>query len=282
MPLGNTAGAAAPVLRIEPARSWVPLHIQELFAYRELLYFFVWRDIKVRYKQTLLGGLWAIIQPLLTMVVFSVFFGRLAKVQSDGLPYPMFSYVALVPWVFFATGVLHSASSLIYSNDLISKVYFPRLLVPLSAVLANFLDFALASTVLAGLAAYYQVEVTARLLWLPALVLLLLSSSVAFGLWFAALNVRYRDVRHIVPFIIQLALFASPVAYSSSVLDSSWRLLYALNPMVGVIEGFRWALLGAGAVPYASLATSALVAAVVLVSGAYYFRRVEQIFADVL
>lgn len=271
-----------PVTRIRPSSGWVELRLDELWAYRELLYFLVWRDIKVRYKQTALGAAWAIIQPLLTMVVFSMFFGKLAKVPSDGVPYPIFSFAALVPWTFFATGLTLSSQSLVGSANLIKKVYFPRLAIPIATVLSGVVDFVLAFGVLLVMMAFYGVMPTANVVWLPLFLLLALVTSLATGLWLSALNVQYRDVRYVVPFLTQIWLFATPVAYPSSLLEEPWRTVYGLNPMVGVVEGFRWALLGTGAAPGPMLLVSSLAAVAMLVSGTYYFRRMERTFADVV
>jgi lipopolysaccharide transport system permease protein len=267
---------------IEPVHGWVSLKLGELWTYRELLYFLVWRDVKVRYKQTALGAAWAIIQPFFTMVVFSLFFGRLAKMPSDGVPYPIFAYAALVPWTFFANGLSQSANSLVGSANLIKKVYFPRLTIPIATVLSEGVDFCVAFVVLLGMMWYFGVTPTAHVWWLPLFVLLAVSTSLSVGLWLSALNVYFRDVRYVVPFITQFWLFATPVAYPSTLLSPSWRLVYGLNPMVGVVEGFRWALLGSGTAPGAIAGVSALMTAALLVSGAMYFRRMEKTFADVV
>ncbi|HUJ10314.1 MAG TPA: ABC transporter permease [Verrucomicrobiae bacterium] len=266
-------------LVIEPSRGWVSLRLQEIWEFRELLYFLIWRDIKVRYKQTALGAAWAILQPVFTMVVFSLFFGRLAKIPSDGLPYPIFAYAALVPWNFFANGLVGAAESLVGNANLIKKVYFPRLIVPISAVLSGAVDFLLAFIVLIGMMAYFHVWPTIHLILLPAFFLLAFITSLGVGFWLSAMNVRYRDVRHTVSFLIQAWLFCTPIAYPSSLLPEPWRSLYGLNPMAGVVEGFRWALLGAPA-PGAILWVSGLAAVLVFVIGAFYFRRMEKIFAD--
>jgi lipopolysaccharide transport system permease protein len=269
-------------IHIEPTRGWVSLKLHELWAYRELLYFLAWRDIKVRYKQTALGVAWAIIQPFMTMVVFSLFFGRLANVPSDGIPYPIFSFAALVPWTFFANGLSQSANSLVLSANLLKKVYFPRLTIPLATVLSGVIDFALAFIVLLGMMFFYDIVPTKNVLWLPALLLLALITSLGVGLWLAALNVRYRDVRYAIPFLVQFWLFCTPVAYPGSLLGEPWRTVYGLNPMVGVIEGFRWALLGTQEAPNVMIAISAIISVILLISGAYYFRRMEKHFADVV
>lgn len=276
-----SAGAEALTV-ITPHRGWSSLGLRELWEYRELLYFLTWRDVKVRYKQTALGASWAIIQPLSTMVVFSLFFGKLASVPSDGVPYPLFSFAALVPWTFFSNGLTQSANSVVGSQDLISKIYFPRLAIPAATVLAGLVDFLLALLVLAGLMAYYGVVPGPRVLWLAPLVVLALLTSLGVGLWLAALNVQYRDVRYVVPFLTQLWLFATPVAYPSSLLAEPWRTLYGINPMVGVVEGFRWALLGSGPSPGPMMLVSTLAALLVLLGGALYFRRMERTFADII
>ena len=279
-----TESTAAPFVRIQPRKGWSGLGLHELWQYRELLFFMTWRDVKVRYKQTALGGAWAIIQPFFTMVVFSLFFGRLAKIPSDGIPYPIFSYAALVPWTFFANGLSQSSNSLVGSANLIKKVYFPRLAVPIATVLAGVVDFVLAFVVLLAMMLYYGIVPTINTLWLPALLLLALVTSLGVGLWLSALNVQFRDVRYVVPFLVQLWLFASPVIYSSASVSPAWRAVYGLNPMAGVIEGFRWALLGpqSGAAPGPMTAVSALAALALLASGAFYFRRMEKTFADVV
>jgi lipopolysaccharide transport system permease protein len=280
-------GDAAPApeltrIVIRPSRGWVPLRLGELWAYRELLYFLAWRDVKVRYKQTVLGAAWAVLQPLLTMVVFSVVFGRLANVPSDGLPYPIFAYCALLPWQLFAHALVESGNSLVGNQNLITKVYFPRLVIPLAAVATGLVDFAIAFVVLVGLMAYYGIVPTPAVLALPGLVLLALLAALGVGLWLSALNVQYRDVRYTIPFLTQLWLFATPVAYPASLVPERWRPLVGLNPMSGVVEGFRWALLGRAEPPGLMLAVSIVVVAGVLVSGLYYFRRMERTFADVV
>lgn len=268
---------------IEPARGWVPLKIRELWEYREVLYYLIWRDIKVKYRQTVIGATWAIIQPLMTMVVFSVFLGKLAKVPSDGAPYPLFAFAALVPWSFFANGLTQSASSLVASGHLITKVYFPRLLVPMARVLSGLPDIGLSFLVLLGLAAIYgRFQWSLSLLWLPLMAILALLTAFGIGLWLSALNVQYRDIQHAVPFLVQIWLFATPIAYPSSLLAEPWRTLYGLNPMVGVVEGFRWGLLGSGRPPGMPLVVSTAAALILVVSGAFFFRRIERTFADVI
>jgi lipopolysaccharide transport system permease protein len=272
----------APVIVIKPSRGWVSLRLRDLWEYRELLYFLVWRDVKVRYKQTVLGAAWAIIQPFFTMVVFSLFFGRLAKMPSDGIPYPIFSYAALVPWTFFASGLSQSSNSLVGSANLITKVYFPRLVMPISSVISGTVDFVLAFVVLLGMMLFYGIVPTINVIWLPLLLLLALVAALGVGLWLSAMNVQFRDVRYIVPFLTQFWLFATPIAYPSSLLSEPWRTLYGLNPMVGVVEGFRWALLGTNTAPGLVVIASSLAALFLLVSGAFYFRRMEKTFADVV
>ena len=272
----------SPILNIEPSNTWVSLKLGELWQYRELLYFLIWRDIKVRYKQTALGAAWAIIQPLFSMLIFSLFFGRLAKMPSDGIPYPLFSLAALVPWTFFANGLNQSSNSLVASANLLKKVYFPRLVIPIATVLAGVVDFALSFVVLLGLMAFYGIAPTINLLWMPLFLLLALVTSLAVGLWMSALNVKYRDVRYIVPFLIQVWMFSTPIVYPSSLLPASWRTIYGLNPMVGVVEGFRWALLGTNTLPGFMIVVSATAALVILIGGAFYFRHMEKSFADIV
>jgi lipopolysaccharide transport system permease protein len=267
---------------IEPMRGWISLDLREMWEYRELLYFLAWRDVKVRYKQTVLGAAWAILQPFFTMVVFSLFFGRLAGIPSDGLPYPIFSYAALVPWQFFASGLSNSSNSLVGSANLLRKVYFPRLVVPVAAVLPGAVDFCLAFLVLLGMMLFYGIVPTVNVAWLPLLLLLAFVTALGVGLWFSALNVQFRDVRYTVPFVVNAWMFATPIAYPSSLLEEPWRTLYGINPMAGVVEGFRWALLGTETAPGPMILVSALVAVGLLVSGAYYFRRMEKTFADVV
>jgi lipopolysaccharide transport system permease protein len=278
----ESAPEVSVVIRIEASKGWVSLHLAELWEYRELIYFLVWRDIKVRYKQTALGAVWAIIQPVFTMLVFAVFFGHLAKMPSDGVPYPIFAFAALVPWTFFANALTQASNSLVGNANLIKKVYFPRLAVPLASVLSGIVDFTLAFGVLLLLMLGYGVGFSQRLLWIPLFVLLTMTTALAVALWLSALNVEYRDVRHTVPFLTQFWLFATPVAYPSSLLSEPWRTVYGLNPMVGVVEGFRWSLLSTGSAPGSMLAVSCLASAGLLVGGAYYFRRLERTFADLV
>jgi lipopolysaccharide transport system permease protein len=270
------------VIRIEPSKGWVALQLKELWAYRELLYFLIWRDVKVRYKQTALGAAWAIIQPVSTMIVFSLFFGRLAKIPSDGIPYPIFAYAALVPWTFFSNGLSQASNSLVGSSNLLKKVYFPRLSVPISSVLSGLIDFGIAFVVLLGMMLYYGIHPTLDVIWLPFLLLLTVLTSLGVSLWLSALNVHFRDVRHMLPFLTQFWLFATPIAYPSTLLSEPWRTLYSINPMVGVVEGFRWALLGVETAPGPMLIVSSLASLALLVGGAFYFRRLEKTFADVV
>jgi lipopolysaccharide transport system permease protein len=276
------AAAPVPVVRIVASRGWVALNIRELWEYRELLYFLTWRDIKVRYKQTALGVTWAILQPFLTMVVFSLFFGRLANIPSDGVPYPVFSFAALVPWTLFANGLAQSSASVVGSAHVIRKLYFPRLVIPISSVMSGLVDFSLSMLVLFGMMAYYGIAPTAQIVWLPSLVLLALLTSLGVGVWLSALNVQFRDVRYTVPFLTQLWLFATPIAYSSTLLPEPWRALHGLNPLAGVVDGFRWALLGTESAPGPTVGVSAVVAFTILLSGLYYFRRMERTFADIV
>ena len=253
-----------------------------MWEYRELLYFLTWRDVKVRYKQTALGAAWAIIQPVFMMAVFSLFFGRLAKVPSDGIPYPIFTFCALLPWQLFAHSLTESSNSLVTNERLITKVYFPRLVIPISAVLGGLVDFAIAFVILLGLMAYYGIVPTWAVVTLPGFLLLAIVTALAVGLWLSALNVQYRDVRYTINFLVQFWLFATPVAYPSSIVPERWRALYGLNPMAGVVEGFRWALLGKTQPPGSLLAVSVTVVILLLIGGLYYFRRMEQEFADVV
>jgi len=285
----GTGGTASVAVRsshlvdvIQPSKGWVPLKLRELWHYRELLYFLVWRDVKVRYKQTALGAAWAIIQPVFTMLVFSIFFGRLANMPSDGVPYPIFVFAALVPWTFFANALGQGSNSLVGSGNLITKVYFPRLVVPTASVISGLVDFLIAFAVLVLLMTWYGIGLSLKILWLPVFVLHAVITALAVALWLSALNVQYRDVRYTVPFLTQFWLFATPVAYPSSLLSPGWRIAYGLNPMVGVVEGFRWALLDTGPAPGLMPVISGLVSVVLLVGGAFYFQRLERTFADVV
>lgn len=267
---------------IEPSPGWAPLQLGDLWTHRELLFFLVWRDLKSRYKQTSLGVAWAVLQPVLTMLVFSVFFGRLAGVPSDGLPYPVFTFAALLPWQLFSYALTESGNSLVTNRDLLTKVYFPRLLIPVSTVIAGLVDFALAFLVLLGMLAWYDITPTSAVLFLPLFVALAAVTALAAGLWLSALNVQYRDVRYTLPFLTQFWLIATPIAYPASLVPERFRALYGLNPMVGVVEGFRWALLGRAGTPDSSVFVSVLVVLLLLTGGLFYFRRMEKTFADIV
>jgi lipopolysaccharide transport system permease protein len=271
-----------PVTFIRPSRGWVSLNLRDLWRYRELVAFLTWRDLSVRYKQTALGVAWAVLQPLLTMAVFSLFFGRLGRIPSDGLPYPIFTFCALLPWQLFAYALTESSNSLIANERLITKVYFPRLIIPLAATLAGLVDFAIALVMLIGLMVYYGIAPTAAIWTLPLFVVLALVTALGVGLWLSALNVQYRDVRYTLPFLTQFWFFLTPIAYPASLVPGAWRALYGLNPLAGVVEGFRWALLGASGPPGELLLVSALAALGLFFSGALYFQRTERAFADVV
>jgi lipopolysaccharide transport system permease protein len=270
------------VLILRPTRGWGSLNLQDLWTYRELIYFLTWRDLKVRYKQTVLGAAWAILQPLLSMVVFSIFFGGLLRVSSDNVPYPIFSYTALLPWGMFSKALTDAGRSLVMNRNMITKVYFPRLVVPISSVLASLVDFAIAFVVLLGMMWYFKIVPTAAIWTLPLFLLLALITALGVGLWLSAMNVVYRDVGYILPFLTQFWFYLTPVVYPASKVPESWRLIYALNPMVGVIEGFRWALLATPTAPGPMLLVSATIALLLLVSGLFYFRRMERVFADMV
>lgn len=276
----QTIGSSVVVIR--PSSGFVPLNLRELWEYRELLYFFTWRDVKVRYKQTVLGVAWAVIQPLFMMLVFTLFFGRLAKIPSDGLPYPIFAFTALLPWQLFSRALTDASTSLVANERLITKAYFPRLLVPASAVMASFVDFAIALVLLVGLMLFYGIVPTMALLTLPLFILLALMTALGVALWLSALDAQYRDVRYTLPFLTQFWLFATPVVYPASLVPEDWRLLYGLNPMTGVVEGFRWALLGKGGGMEPMLAVSVIASMAIFVGGLYYFSRMEKNLADVV
>jgi len=267
---------------IEPSRGWIRVNLAELFSYRELVFFLAWRDVKVRYKQTVLGALWAVLQPVVTMLIFSMFFGRLAKVPSDGVPYPMFSYAALVPWTLFATGLTQASNSLVSGANLLRKVYFPRLVMPIASALVGVVDFALAFGVLVLMMFWYGFVPTTAIVTIPLLVLLTVTTSLGAGLWLAAFNVRFRDVRYVIPFLVEIWMLATPIAYPSSLLSESLRRIYALNPMVGVVEGFRWALLSTDTAPGAMILVSSTASLILLVTGVFVFRRMETNLADVV
>lgn len=270
-----------PVVVIEPTRPWVALDLRGLWAYRELLYFLTWRDVKVRYKQTLLGATWAIIQPLFTMIIFSLLFGRLAGIKSDDIPYPMFAYAGLLPWTFFSNAVTASGNSLVGSSSLITKIYFPRIIIPAAAVAAGLVDLVLAFLVLIPLMFYYGVSVTPRLVFLPLMVIVITFLALAIGMWMSALNVKYRDIRYALPFVIQLWMFVSPIIYPASMLGGKLKIVLALNPLTGIIENFRASLLGRP-MKWSSLAISAAITFVLFVYSAYSFRRMEKTFADLV
>ena len=272
--------ASVPRIRIEPPRGWFELRLHEVWQYHELLYFFVWRDVKVRYKQTVIGVLWVVLQPLMTMGVFTIFFGRLAKLPSEGLPYPVFYFAALVPWAYFATALANCTNIVVANQHVITKVYFPRLVLPLAAVCSGLLDFVIGLVVMITLALVFGIHVTATVTLLPFFLILALLTALGVGLWTSALNALYRDVASIIPFIIQFWMLASPVAYPSSLVPARWRWLYGLNPMAGVIDGFRWALTGHGQPPGAQMVASTAMVAVVLVGGLFFFQRIESTVAD--
>lgn len=279
--LENSVGKDRAVTIIRPQSGWVPIDIKELWSYRELLYTFVQRDVTVRYKQTALGAAWAIIQPFFMMVVFTIFFGKLAKISSEGIPYPLFSYAALLPWTLFAEGITRSTGSMVVNSRIMTKVYFPRLIMPLSGVISPLADFAVAFILLIGMMLFYGYVPTLNVLWLPLFLILALMTSIGVGLWLSALNVQYRDFHYTVPFLIQLWLFASPVVYPSTLLPEPYSTIYGLNPMAGVIEGFRWALLGTNP-PSSMIIVSMIIVLAILISGAFYFKRMEKTFADVV
>lgn len=267
---------------IAPPKGWMSLDLGEVWAYRELLSLLVWRDVSVRYKQSVVGVGWAVIQPVLTMIIFSLIFGRFAKLPSEGIPYPVFTYCALLPWNYFARSLGDSSDSLVGSANLVTKVYFPRLILPLSKVFAGLIDFAIAFVILFALMAWYRITPTTGVLLLPAFLLIAMLAALGVGLWLTALNVKYRDVKFVVPFLAQFWMYASPVAYSATIVPEQWRWLYGLNPMVGVIEGFRWALLGKAAPNFAMMAVSLGIVVLLFVCGLFYFKRMEQQFADII
>jgi lipopolysaccharide transport system permease protein len=284
MATASTSTLALPprstTIRIEPPRGLFELRLREVWAYRELLYFFVWRDVKIRYKQTAIGVLWVVLQPVLNMLVFTLFFGRLAKLPSDGLPYPVFYFAALVPWTYFSYALSSTTSVVVDNQQVITKVYFPRLILPISATLSGLVDFSIGFVVLALLTFAYGIPPTLAALWLPVLLLLAVFTALGVGLWLSALNALYRDVRYVIPFVIQFWMFASPVAYASSLVPVRWRWLYGLNPMAGVIDGFRWAITGRGQAPSLLLLASSAAVALVLLGGLFFFNRMESTVAD--
>ncbi len=270
------------ILILRPTRGWGSLNLKELWRYRELIYFLTWRDLKVRYKQTVLGAAWAILQPFLSMVVFSVFFGGLLNIPSDGIPYPLFSYTALLPWGVFSKALNDAGRSLVTNRAMITKIYFPRMVIPLSSVLASVVDFLIAFVVLLGMLYYFDFPPTAGVWSLPFFLILAMVTALGIGLWLSALNVLYRDIGYIIPFLTQLWFYLTPIVYPASKIPERWQLIYALNPMVGVVEGFRWALLGTSSAPRPALAVSVGVAFAMLLSGMFYFRRMERTFADMV
>jgi len=278
----QAAAVTLPVLRIAPQEGWFDLNLRELWHSRELIYFFVWRDIKVRYKQTAIGAAWAILQPLLTMLIFTLFFGRLAKMPSEGLPYPLFYYCALLPWLYFASSLQNATNVIVEQQRVITKVFFPRLVLPLSAVTSPLHDFGIGFSFLVLMLTYYGAHLTPALLALPLFLALAILTALGVGLWLSALNAIYRDIRYVVPFLVQFWMFASPVAYPSSLVPERWRWVYGLNPMAGVIEGFRWALTGHGDAPSGLLAASCATVLLLVLSGVLYFQKMEGIIADVV
>jgi lipopolysaccharide transport system permease protein len=270
------------VLILKPTRGWGKLNLGEMWKYRELTYFLTWRDIKVRYKQTALGASWAILQPFLSMVVFSVFFGGLLNVPSEGVPYPVFSYTALLPWGVFAKALNDAGRSLVTNRAMITKIYFPRMVIPLASVISGLVDFSIAFVVLLGMMWYFKIPPTSNIWTLPLFLLLALVTALGVGLWLSALNVLYRDIGYIIPFLTQLWFYLTPIVYPASEVPEQWQTIYALNPMVGVVEGFRWALLGTSTSPGLMVAVSSVVALLMLISGMFYFRRMERTFADMV
>ena len=267
---------------LKPSSGWAALDLKDLWVYRELVYFMTWRDLKVRYKQTLLGASWAVLQPFLTMVVFSIFFGGLAQVPSDNVPYPIFSFTALLPWTLFSKALLDASKSLVSSSHIITKIYFPRIILPLASILAGIVDFLIAFVVLLGMMVFYKITPTSNIWSLPFFLLLALITALGVGLWLSALNVLYRDINYATHFITQFWMFVTPIAYSATMIPDKWKLIYSLNPMAGVVNGFRWALLGVGEGPGADLLVSVVVAIVLLISGLIYFKRTERLFADMV
>lgn len=272
-----------PVVIIRPSKGWVGLRLHDLWIYRELVYFLTWRDIKVRYKQSVLGILWAILKPFMAMVVFTIFFGNFAKIPSDGVPYPIFSYTATLPWELFAAALGVASRSMVSNSNMVSKIYFPRLIIPLASVMSSVVDFFIGFTILIGMMIFYHFTPTIASLWLPLLILLALVTALGVGFWSSALMVRYRDVGYIMPFVANLWMYLTPVVYPSSMIPEKWRLVYALNPMTGVVEGFRYALLGTTqSVSAGMILVSSVIAVIILVSGMFYFRRMEKQFADMI
>jgi lipopolysaccharide transport system permease protein len=277
----NAVAPLPPLLRITPPSRWWVIPAAELWQARELVYFFVWRDVKVRYKQTAIGAAWAVLQPLLAMLVFTLFFGKLAHIPSEGLPYQVFVYAGLLPWMYFAASLQNATNTIVENQRIITKVYFPRLVLPLSAVLSGLVDFAISFSIFAAMMVYYHIRPTIQILWLPSFLLLAVLTAFGVGLWLSALNAIYRDVRYVLPFLVQLWLFASPVIYPPSLMSEKWRWLFGLNPMAGVIEGFRWSLAGRGDPPGRLILVSSGIVLVILLSGLAYFQKMETVIADV-
>jgi lipopolysaccharide transport system permease protein len=279
-PLDSGVAADVPICRITPPPRWAEIPLGELWTHRELVYFFVWREIKLRYKQTVIGAAWAVLQPLLTMIIFTVFFGKLAHIPSQGLPYPVFYYAALLPWTYFAAALQNSSNIVVDNQHLLTKVYFPRLTLPLFSVCTGLFDFAISFCMFVVLLGYYRIAPTRHVIWFPAFLLLALLTALAVGLWLSALNALYRDVRHVLPFLVQFWMFASPVAYPASLVPAKWRWFYGLNPMTGVIEGFRWSLAGTGNPPGVLFACSAGIVVLALAGGLVFFQKMETLIAD--
>jgi lipopolysaccharide transport system permease protein len=270
------------IIFIKPTKGWGSLNLRELWLYRELIYFLTWRDLKVRYKQTVLGAGWAILQPVLSMIVFSIFFGSLLNVPSEGVPYPIFSYAALLPWGVFAKALNDTGRSLVSNRAMLTKIYFPRMVIPLASVFSSLADFLIAFIVMLGLMLYYRIAPTSNIWTLPFFLLLAVITALGVGLWLSAMNVLYRDIGYMIPYITQLWFYLTPIVYSSGEVPEEWRFFYALNPMVGVVEGFRWALLGTADAPDPMIAVSATISVVIFISGMFYFRRMERTFADMV
>ena len=267
---------------LRPSRGWSALELGDIWKFRELLFFLTWRELKVRYQQTLLGATWAIIQPLMQMVVFTFIFGGIARMSSDGIPYPIFSYTGLLPWGLFSKALTDAGRSMVMNRNMVTKIYFPRLIMPMSTVFSGLVDFGISFIILIGLMFYYKITPTIAILWLPLFMLLAIVSALGVGLWLSAMNVQYRDVGHVLPFLTQFWMFVTPVIYPASRIPAKWQLLYSLNPMTGVVEGFRWALLGTSEAPTSMMAVSATISILLLIGGLFYFRRMERTFADMI
>jgi lipopolysaccharide transport system permease protein len=278
--MSSTPSGAVPTTHIRSTHGWAHLDLRELWSFRELALFLVWRDIKVRYKQTAIGVAWAVLQPLAMMLVFTLFFGRLAKMPSDGIPYPLFAYTGLLPWQLFARCIQDSSASLVANQQIITRIYFPRILVPIGTVITAGVDFLIGCGLLVGLMAFYGIVPTAGIAWIPAFIVLMMVTALGIGIWLSALNLEYRDVGYAVPFLVQFLLFLTPVVYPTSLVPERWQFVYAINPMVGVVEGFRWALLGSGTGPGGTLVVSATVALLAFTGGIYFFRWRERTFVD--